>query len=118
MKALSKCFPGASSNDFIHYIKPILQNPENPFETVILQMGVNDFLKWDSKIDVATNNIMDIANECKPYGIKNIFVSGLTINNRLHSDFINAVNNCLKLDWIKYGYNLYYLIIIGKTVCI
>ena len=28
-KALSKCFPGVASNDFIHYIKPNLQNPEN-----------------------------------------------------------------------------------------
>ena len=36
---------------------------------------------------------------------KNIFVSGLTINNRLHSDFINAMNNVLKLDLIKHGYN-------------
>ena len=84
LKAISKCFPGASSNDFIHYIKPNLQNSENPFETAILHMGVNDLLKRDSNIEVATNN-MKIAKECKTYGIKNMFVSVLTINNRLHS---------------------------------
>ena len=90
---------------FFHYIKPTLQNPENSFETVILHMGVHDLLKRNSYIDVVTNNIMNIANECKTYGIKNVFVSGLTINNRLHSDFINAMNNVLKLDLIKHGHN-------------
>ena len=50
-KAISKCFPGASSNDFIHYIKPTLQNSENTFESTILYMGVNDILKRDSNID-------------------------------------------------------------------
>ena len=48
---------------------------------------------------------MKIASECKTYGIKNIFISGLTINNRLHSDLINTMNNALKLDCIKYGYH-------------
>ena len=68
-------------------------------------MGVNDLLKRDSNIDSVTNNIMKIASECKTYGIKNIFMSGLTINNRLHSDLINTMNNTLKLDCIKYGYH-------------
>ena len=68
-------------------------------------MGVNELLKRDSDIDAVTNNnIMEIANECKSYGIKNIFISGLTINNRLLSDLIKNMNNALKLDCIKYGY--------------
>ena len=47
-----------------------------------------------------------LLNERKNYEIKNIFVSGLTIvNNRLNSDFMNAVNNILKLDYVKYGYS-------------
>ena len=76
-----------------------MQNSQNPFESAILHMGVNEFLKRDSNIDAVTNNIMKIASECKTYGIKNIF------NNRLHSDLINTMNNALKLDCIKYGYN-------------
>ena len=80
-----------------------MQNSENSFETAILHMVVNDLQKRDSNIDVVTNNIMKIANESKTYGIKIIFVSGLTINNRLPSDFINAMNNALKLDCTKYG---------------
>ena len=90
------------------------------FETAILHMGINDFLKRDSDTDIVTNN-MKIANERKTYGIKNIFLSGLTTNNRLDSDFINAINNALKLHCIKYGYNFIensniYLIIFGKKV--
>ena len=67
-------------------------------------MGINDFIKRSSDIDVVTNNIVNVANECKIHGIKNIFVVGLTVNNRPHSNFINAVNNTLKIDCIKYGY--------------
>ena len=67
-------------------------------------MGVTDLLKRDSNIDVATNNIAKIASECKTYGTKNIFISGITIKNRLHSDLINTMNHALKLGYIKYGY--------------
>ena len=48
---------------------------------------------------------MKISRECKTYRMKNISISGLTINNRLHSDLINTMNNALKLDCIKYGSN-------------
>ena len=50
--------------------------------------------------------LMNIANECENCEIKNIFVSGLTINKLLHLDFTNALINALKLDCVKYGYNL------------
>ena len=105
MTAISKCFPGTSSNDFIHYITSTLQNLEHSFESAILHLDVNGLLKWDSDIDAITNNIMKIANECKTYGIKNIFISGLSISNHLHSDWINTTHKALKVDCIKYGYN-------------
>ena len=47
---------------------------------------------------------MNIANECKNYGIKNIFASGLTVNICVHVNFINAVSNAFKLTCVKYGY--------------
>ena len=76
-KAFRNFFLGASSNNFINCIKPTLQNPENSYETAILHMGVNDLLKRGFYFDVVSNNIMNIANEYKTYGIKNIFVLGL-----------------------------------------
>ena len=34
-----------------------------------------------------------------------MFVSGFIINNSRYSEFIDAMNNGLKLDCVKYGYN-------------
>ena len=42
-KVVCKFFPGPTSKDLVHYIKPTLQ--ENEFDTSILHMGVNDVLK-------------------------------------------------------------------------
>ena len=68
-------------------------------------MGISGLLTWGSNIELVTNKIMNADNECKNYGIKNIFVSGLTVNNRLPLDFIYTVNNVLQLDCVKYDYN-------------
>ena len=68
-------------------------------------MGISGLVTWGSNIELVTNKILNADNECKNYGIKNIFVSGLTVNHRLPSDFIYAVNNVLKLDCVKYNYN-------------
>ena len=70
LKAISKCFSGAISDDFIHYIKTISQNPENRSETDILRMGINDFLKLGSNIDVVTNDITNIAIRILPMNEK------------------------------------------------
>ena len=67
-----------------------LENPENRFETDILHVGING-----SNTDVVTDNNTVIAKEGENYG-KKTSISGLTISNRLHSDFINAVNNAMK----------------------
>ena len=50
------------SNNFIHYIKPTLQNPENLSESHFPH-GITDFLKLGSDIDVVANIITNIANE-------------------------------------------------------
>ena len=63
-------------------------------------MGINDFLKSGSNIDAATNNIMNIANECKNYGIKNICFMYYS----QQSSACVTVNNALKLNYVKYGY--------------
>ena len=62
-KAVCKFFPGATSKDFVHYIKPTLQ--ENKFDTSVLHMGVNDILKLGSNIDTVSKDIINIANHCK-----------------------------------------------------
>ena len=58
-KVVCKFFSGATSKDFVHYIKPTLQ--ENEFDTSILYMGVNDVLKLGSNIDTMSKDIINIA---------------------------------------------------------
>ena len=42
-KVICKFFPGATSKDSVHYIKPTLQ--ENEFDVSISYRGANDILK-------------------------------------------------------------------------
>ena len=67
----------ATSKEFIHYIKPIL--PENEFNNSILHMGVNDVLKLVFNIETVSKDIVNIANDCKKFGVKQIIISGLTL---------------------------------------
>ena len=52
-KVSCKFFPDATSKDFVHFIKPTLQ--ENEFHTSILHLDVNDILKLGSNIDMIIN---------------------------------------------------------------
>ena len=49
------------------------------FEEFISDMDISNLLTHGSNIDLVTNKIMNADDECKNYGIKNIFVSGLTL---------------------------------------
>ena len=43
-RAIFRFFPGATSSDFTHYIKPTLQDGD--VETVVIHAGINDILKF------------------------------------------------------------------------
>ena len=102
-KAACKFFPGATSKDFVHYIKPTLQ--ENEFYTSILRMGVNDALKLGSNIDTVSKDIINIANHCKNFGVKQTIISGLTLTTRLKASFIYQLNKLIKELCQKHGYS-------------
>ena len=61
LKVISKCFRGATSNEFIHNVKSILQNLKDLFETPTLQMSIDNLLKRGFVFDVVTNIIMNTA---------------------------------------------------------
>ena len=46
-KVFYRFFPGATSRDFFHSIKPILQDPQTNFHIAVLHMGVNDILNLE-----------------------------------------------------------------------
>ena len=97
-KVVRKSFPGTTSKDFVHYIKPTLQ--ENEFDTSILHIGVNDVSKLGSNIDTVSKDIVNIANHCKNFGAKQMIISGLTLTARLNASFIQ-----LKFFAKKHGYS-------------
>ena len=59
-------------------------------------MGVNDFLKLGSNIDTVSKDIINIANHCKNFGVKQMIISGLTLTTRLKASFIYQLNKSIK----------------------
>ena len=102
-KAVCKFFLGATSKDFVHYIKPTVQ--ENEFDTSILHMGVNYVLQLGSNIDTVSKDIINIANHCKNFGVKQIIISGLKLTMRLKASFIYQLNKSIKELCQKHGYS-------------
>ena len=76
-------FPGATSNEILHYLDVHLTN--SSADAVILHVGVNDTLEDNSqlKIENLWNNLRSMVEKCHTYGIKNVFVSGLVYTTRI-----------------------------------
>ena len=68
-------------------------------------MSVNDVLKLGSNIDTLSKDIINIANHCKNFGVKQIIISGLTITMRLKASFIYQLNKSIKELCRKHGYS-------------
>ena len=68
-------------------------------------MGVNDILKLGSNIDTVSKDIINIANHCKNFGVKQIIISGLTLTTRLKASFICQLNKSVKELFQKHGYS-------------
>ena len=58
-------------------------------------MGRNDILNTEADKDLTTESVIDIAKECVRLGVRDVFVSSVTVNTRRSSTFISAVNNIL-----------------------
>ena len=59
-------------------------------------MGTNDILNVEADKDLIAESVIDIAKECVRLGVKDVFVSRVTVNTRRSSAFISAVNNILQ----------------------
>lgn len=103
-KCFYKFFPGATSRDFYHYIKPALLNPEMEYNLAILHMGINDILNLDSNAETVANSIMNIASQCKTHGVKDVIVSSITFTSLLSIDFLQSVNEEIKRKCEENGY--------------
>ena len=76
-------FPGATSNEILHYLDVHLTNSST--DAVILHVGVNDLLEDNSqlKIENLGNNLRSMVEKCHSFGIKNVFISGLVYTTRI-----------------------------------
>ena len=59
-------------------------------------MGTIDILNAEGDKDLIAESVIDIAKECVQLGVKDVFVSSVTVNTRRSSAFISAVNNILQ----------------------
>ena len=93
-----KChfFGGATSKHFYHYIQPTLNEKNVKTDIAVLHMGTNDILNAEGDKDLIAESVIDIAKECVQLGVKDVFVSSVTVNTRRSSAFISAVNNILQ----------------------
>ena len=62
-------------------------------------MGTNDILNADADKDLIAESVLEIAKECVCVGVKDLFVSSVTVNTPRSSAFISAVNNSLQDNW-------------------
>ena len=75
-----------------HYIQPPLNEANIKTDIAVLHMGTNDILGTDADKDLIIESVIDIAKECIRFGVKDVFVSSVTVNARRSSAFISAVN--------------------------
>ena len=73
-----------------------MQDPQTNFDIAVLNMGVNDILNLGSTAETVSNSILDIANQCKNYGVREVSISSVTCTILLNFDLINDVNNALR----------------------
>ena len=77
-------FPGATSNEILHYLDVHLTNSSTD-AAVILHVGVNDLLEDNSQLEIENlgNNLRSMLEKCHTFGIKNVFISGLVYTTRI-----------------------------------
>ena len=81
----------------MHYANPTLE--ESEFDVAIIHVGINDLLNCEGDIDQINNilrNIEQIVYKCRQYGVKNIFLSGLVITNRLPEQLMKGFNKSIR----------------------
>ena len=96
-KARFKYFPGVLSRDILYYV--ILTLDKSAFDVAIIKVGINDLLNCEGDIDQFNNilqNIEHIVYKCRQYSVKNTFLSGLTITNRLPEQLIKKFNMSIR----------------------
>ena len=86
-----KSFPGATPTELAHYCIPTLRD-DQPDE-VIIHIGTNSLFRDDNFKMV--DEILNIVDICKRYGVNDVFVSEITYRNQYINN-VYEVNNILR----------------------
>ena len=94
-------FPGASSNEILHYID--IHSKEKFIDTVIAHVGVNDQLSGIIllKINQLIKNIKKITQKCVSFGVKKTYFLGLVDLPTLERVHVLLSNFCVDNDLIR-----------------
>ena len=86
------CFPGATSAQLLHYLDV---NLDNTTDTVILHIGINDLLQDMANNNNFMKNIEKMVQKCRSFGVKRVFLSGITITTRISCQQLEEIHEQL-----------------------
>ena len=92
-KARLRYFPGALSWDILHYVNPKLE--DSAVNVAIIHVSVKDLLNCQghiNQVNYILQNIEHTVYKCRQFDLQNIFLSQLTITNRLPEQLIKEFN--------------------------
>ena len=99
--AVKRAYGGATTTRLKHYVKGDLA-VDKP-DTIIINGGTNNFTKTSLSDEEIVDEICEIVDICRQYGIKSIFVSSITCRPEFQRR-VDAINKLLKEKAIKYNY--------------
>ena len=103
--AYLKPFPGAKAKQLNHHSIPILE--EDTYDSTVIHVGINDFLKCSNgmpNITKVVEDIVDIGLNCRNYNIGNIFVSSIVYCEKVDNELIVSLNKKLHEECVKNGF--------------
>ena len=71
---------GAIPKHFHHYIQPTLNEKNVKTDIAVLHMRTNDILNAEADKDLIAESVIDIAKACVRFGVKDVFISSVTVN--------------------------------------
>ena len=82
-------FPGATSDQLLHYLDV---NLEKYTDTVVIHIGINNLLNSASNVNGLLSNIKHMIKKCRNFGVKYIFISGFVYTKRIITEFLEDVH--------------------------
>lgn len=102
--ALLVPFPGADSRRLNYHSVPTLRN-ESP-DIAVIHVGINDLLNRICTVDEIVNEIKSMAENCKNFDVKKVFISSVIFSTKVRKAAIDDLNEKLKhlCDINGFGY--------------